>query len=51
MSDEEKSEVSTKCRQLKLKSKDGKYRETDVLDTKGILSSKSKGRTFQIMAC
>ena len=37
MSDEEKSEVSTKCRQLKLKSKDGKYRETDVLDTKGIL--------------
>lgn len=37
MSDEEKSEVSTKCRQLKLKSKDGKYRETDVLDTKVIL--------------
>ena len=37
MSDEEKSEVSTKCRQLKLKSKDGKYRETDVFDTKGIL--------------
>ena len=37
MSYEEKSEVSTKCRQLKLKSKDGKYRETDVLDTKGIL--------------
>ncbi len=37
MSDEEKSEVSTKCRRLKLKSKDGKYRETDVLDTKGIL--------------
>ena len=32
-----KSEVSTKCRQLKLKSKDGKYRETDVLDTTGIL--------------
>ena len=37
MSEEEKSELSTKCRQLKLKSKDGKYRETDVLDTKGIL--------------
>ena len=37
MSEEEKSEVSTKCRQLKLKSKDGKYRETDVLNTKGIL--------------
>ena len=37
MSDEEKSEVSTKCRKLKLKSKDGKHRETDVLDTKGIL--------------
>ncbi len=26
MTDEEKSELSTKCRQLKLKSKDGKYR-------------------------
>lgn len=37
MTDEEKSEVSTKCRQLKLQSKDGKYRNTDTLDTKGIL--------------
>lgn len=37
MTEEEKSEVSTRCRQMKLKSKDGKYRETDVLDTKGIL--------------
>ena len=37
MSVEEKCEISTKCRQLKLKSRDGKYRETDVLDTKGIL--------------
>lgn len=37
MSNEERSEVSTKCRQLKLKSKDGKYHETDVLDTRGIL--------------
>lgn len=37
MTEEEKSELSTKCRQLKLKSKDGKYRETDTLDTKGIL--------------
>lgn len=37
LSNTEKSEISTKCRQLKLKSKDGKYRETDVLDTKGIL--------------
>lgn len=37
LSDDEKSEISTKCRQLKLKSKDGKYCETDVLDTKGIL--------------
>ncbi len=37
MTNEEKSELSTKCRQLKLKSKDGKYRETDTLDTKGIL--------------
>ena len=37
MSVEEKCEISTKGRQLKLKSRDGKYRETDVLDTKGIL--------------
>ena len=37
MTDEEKSELSTKCRQLKLKSKDGKFYSTDTLDTKGIL--------------
>ena len=38
MSEEEKSELSTKCRQLKMKSiKDGKLYLTDVLDTKGIL--------------
>ena len=36
MTDEEKSEISTKCRQLKLKSKDGKRYITDTLDTKGI---------------
>lgn len=37
MTDEEKSEVSIKCWQLKLQSKDGKYRNTDPIDTKGIL--------------
>ena len=37
MTDEEKSEISTKCRQLKLKSKDGKSYATDTLDTQGIL--------------
>ena len=37
MTEEEKSEISTKCRQLKLKSKDGKKYSTDTLDTKGIL--------------
>ena len=37
MTEEEKSEISTKCRQLKLKSKDGKSYLTDTLDTKGIL--------------
>ncbi len=37
MTEEEKSELSTKCRQLKLKSKDGKLYNTDVLDTSGIL--------------
>ena len=38
MTDEEKSEISTKCRQLKMKSKkDGKNYPTDTLDTQGIL--------------
>ena len=37
MSEEEKSELSTKCRQLKLRAKDGKNYLTDTLDTKGIL--------------
>lgn len=37
MTEEEKSEISTKCRQLKLKSTDGKFYSTDTLDTKGIL--------------
>ena len=38
MTEEEKSEISTKCRQLKMKSqKDGKNYVTDTLDTKGIL--------------
>ncbi len=37
MTEEEKSELSTKCRQLKMKAKDGKLRETDTLDTEGIL--------------
>lgn len=35
MTEEEKSELSTKCRRLKMKAQDGKLRETDVLDTKG----------------
>ena len=34
--DEEESELYTKCVQLKMKAKDGKFRETDVLDTEGI---------------
>ena len=37
MTEEEKSEISTKCRQLKMVAKDGKLRFTDTLDTKGIL--------------
>lgn len=37
MTEEEKSEISTKCRHLKMMAKDGKLRETDVLDTQGIL--------------
>lgn len=34
---EEKSELYTDCVRLKLESKDGKFRETDTLNTKGIL--------------
>ena len=34
---EEGSELSTNCRNLKFKAKDGKMRSTDTLDTKGIL--------------
>ncbi len=37
MTEEEKSELSTNCRQLKMKSFDGKFYKTDTLDTKGIL--------------
>ena len=37
MTEEEKSELSTKCRRLKMRAQDGKLRETDALDTKGIL--------------
>ena len=36
MDEEEKSELSTNCRQLKMKAHDGKLRETDTLDTEGI---------------
>ena len=33
---EEKSELPTKCRRLKMRAQDGKLRETDTLDTEGI---------------
>lgn len=36
MTEEEKSELSTKCVRLKMKAQDGKLRETDTLDMKGI---------------
>ena len=36
MSEEEKSQLSTFCRQLKLKAPDGKMRETDTADMQGI---------------
>ena len=35
--EEEQSELYTKCVQLKMKSRDGKYYSTDTLNTKGIL--------------
>ena len=38
MSEEEKSELSTICRQLKLKAPDGKMRLTDVADMQGIIN-------------
>ena len=37
MSDEEKSELSTICRQLKMRSPDGKMRETDAANTEALL--------------
>ena len=36
LSKEEKSELPTKCRRLKMLARDGKMRETDTLDTEGI---------------
>lgn len=33
---EEKSEIPTNCRKLKMKAKDGKIRDTDTIDTEGI---------------
>ena len=36
MTEEEQSELSTKCVRLKLKAKDGKLRITDTLNTSGI---------------
>lgn len=36
MTEEEKSQLSTICRQLKLEATDGKMRETDVADIQGI---------------
>jgi len=36
LSEEEGSELYTKCVQLKMKAKDGKFRQTDTLDTEGI---------------
>ena len=36
LGDEEKAEVSTICRQLKLEAPDGKFRETDCANTEGI---------------
>ena len=36
MKNDEGSELYTKCVQLKMKAKDGKFRDTDVLDTEGI---------------
>ena len=37
LKEEEKSELYTKCVQLKMRAKDGKFRQTDTLDTEGIL--------------
>lgn len=37
LSEDEKSQLYTKCVRLKLKAHDGKMRETDTLDTEGIL--------------
>ena len=39
MNEEEQSQLSTKCRRLKMLSKDGKMRLTDTLDTESIMSA------------
>ena len=57
MSEEEKSELSTICRHLKLKAPDGKMRETDVADMQGIFRiiqsiPSSKAEPFKMwLAC
>ena len=38
MSEEERSELYTKCVQLKMKASDGKFYKTDTLDMEGIFS-------------
>ena len=53
---EEESELVTNCHRLKLVAQDGKLRETDVLNTKGLLrlvqSIPSKiFRTLQKLSC
>lgn len=48
MTDEEQSELSTKCVQLKMQAQDGKMRETDTLDTKGILRLSPKAEPFKV---
>ncbi len=50
---DEGSQLPTNCRRLKFKAKDGKLRNTDVLDTKGILRliesvSSSKVEPFKV---
>ena len=46
---EEKSEILTKCQQLKLRSSYGKYYLTDTLDTEGIFSvQNAKAEPFKL---
>ncbi len=51
MTEEEKSQLSTICRQLKLESSDGKMYNTDVADMQGTMLRTCKGYSVSFNLC